>query len=135
MGEEGEGRGPLRPEYIRLIKIAIVAVIVIAALVITVPILQDALRQPRVTLIETSASFVGCGLFGSSQTYTFFFTLVNSGDAAAFANVQFHLSGVNSANENYFIPAGSSVAKSADVRVNDCVERTFNIVLAAFWKA
>ncbi len=130
--EEGKGRGPPRPEYIRLIKIAIVAVIVIVALVITVPILQDALRQPRVTLTDRDFS-LACGFFDGTYTYTF--TLVNTGDADAFANVQFHLDGAIRADDNYFIPAHSSVRKSATLGVDDCTDRTPTIVLAAFWKA
>ncbi len=125
--------GPWRPEFVRLIKIAIVAAIVIVALVIAIPFVQDALRQPRVTLTDTSFSIVGC--FLGKQDVHFLFTLINTGDADAFANVQFHIDGVNMANDNYFIPAGTSVQKMATVGVNDCVDHTPAVVLAAFWKA
>ncbi len=136
MGEEGEGRGPFRrPETYRLVKIAIVAVIVIVALVIAIPFVQDALRQPRITLTEASFSRVPCGFFGTSQTYSFFFTLVNSGDADGIANVQFLLDGINMANVDYFVPAGSSVEKSANLEVGGCGARTPGILLAGFRKA
>ena len=152
MGEEGEGVGPLKPEYIRLIKIAIVAVIVIVALVIAIPFVQEALRQPRVTLIESSESLIRCETFNHfhstgffsgfdhlhidpPQVYTGSFTLVNSGDADGFANVQLHLDGINMANENYFIPAGTSIQKSLSLQIDSCTVRAPDIVLAAFWKA
>ncbi len=127
--EEGKGGGPARPEYIRLIKIAIVAVIVVVALVIAIPFVQDALRQPRMTLTDTSIFRQPCGLFGTSQTYSFLFTLVNSGDADGIANVQFLLDGINSANVDYFVPAGSSVEKSANLQVGGCGAHTSSIVL------
>ena len=137
MGEEegeGEGRSPLHPEYIRLIKIAIVAAIIIVALVIAVPFVQDALSQPRITVTETSFERVQC-FFTSFQTYSYFFTLVNSGDADGFANVQFHLDGINLANANYFVPAGTTVDKSFNLQEGDCVDHTPEVVLAGFWKA
>ncbi len=141
----------LKPEVARLVRYSVVAVIVIVALVITIPILQDALRQPRVTLVETSGARLPCsgtnhfhstGFFTGfnhvhwpPQVYTASFTLVNSGDADGFANVQLHLNGINMANENYFVPAGTSVQKSANLQVGGCTEDTLTIILAAFWKA
>ncbi len=135
MGEDGGGAGGLRPEQLRLVKIAIVAVIVIVALVIAVPFIQEALRQPTITLTDRTVFRTTCGLFGSSQTYRFVFTLVNSGDADGFANVQFFIDSTNRANNNYFIPAGSSVDKDATVVVGDCVGHSTDIRLESTWKA
>ncbi len=135
MGEEGDSVGGLSPEHIRLVKIAIVAVIVIVALVITIPFVQEALRQPTITLTDRTVFRAICGLFGTSQTYRFLFTLVNSGDADGFANVQFHIDGTNRANNNYFIPAGGSVDKEANVVVGDCIAHSTDIRLESTWKA
>lgn len=96
---------------------------------------QEALRQPRITLTEEGFSLVSCGFFGTSQTYIFSFTLVNSGDGDGFANVRFVLDGTGRGNNNYFVPAGTSVDKSASLLVNDCVDHSPDIVLVASWKA
>ena len=149
MGEEPDRLRALWSKNKRLI---IVAVIVIVALVIAIPFVQDALRQPRVTLVEASESLVPCSSFlhfhstgfftgfdhvhfVPPQVYTASFTLVNSGDADGFANVQFHLDGINSANDNYFIPAHSSVQKNFNLQINNCAAQGLSIVLAGFWKA
>ena len=136
MGEDGDGVGRLRPEYIRLIRFAIVAVIVIVALVLVVPFVQDALRAPRITVTETSVERQPFPPFGcTSQTYIFTFRLVNSGDADGFANVQFHIDGVSMANSNYFIPAGQSIPGRVGVSLPDCNAHTTEVVLVSTWKA
>ena len=140
MGEEGDRVGRLRPEHIRLIKIAIVAVIVIVALVIV----QDALRQPRITYIEASISRVPCGLFGTSQNYTYTFTLKNSGDADGEADVHFVIDGTariearepaGGQDMHYIVPAGSIVSKSFNYQVSGCEAHTTDIILVSFLKA
>lgn len=153
MGEEGgKGRGPLRPEHIRLIKIAVVAVIVIVALVIAIPFVQDSLRQPQVTLIEPGESVVPCSSFlhfhstgfftgfdhahfVPPQVYTWSFTLVNTGDADGFVNIAFSLDGVVSAHSVYFVPAGSSIEKSFDLDAGDCVRQDASMGIEVSWKA
>ena len=144
MGEEGDGRGPARPEYFRLIKIAIVAAIVIVALVIAVPIVQDVLGQPRITYIEASISRVPCGLFGTSQNYTYTFTLKNSGDADGEADVHFVIDGTariearepaGGQDMHYIVPAGSIVSKSFNYQVGGCGAHTTDILLVSFLKA
>ncbi len=150
--EKGVSGGPWRPEYIRLIKIAIVAVIVIVALVIAIPIVQDALRQPRVTLAEPSDSVVPCSSFVHfhstgfftgfdhfhfvpPQVYTWSFTLVNTGDADGFVNIAFSLDGVVSAHSVYLVPAGSSIEKSFDLDSGDCVRQDASMGIEVSWKA
>lgn len=135
MGEDEGGAVSPRPESVRVIKLMIVAAIVIAALVVAVLFVQDALRQPRIALIEGKILHVSCDTVGTFQTYFFSFVLVNSGDAHGFANVQFQLDGVSRANTDYFVPAGTSIEEGDSLQIDDCAAHTLALVLAAFWKA
>ncbi len=121
MGEEGDRVGPLRPEYIRLIKIAIVVVIVIAAVAISLPFILQAIAQPNIAITDSGFGTSGCGLFGSSQTVTYSFSLVNTGDADGFVQIGFFIDNNLVASNTYLVPQGTSVPKTASVGVGDCV--------------
>ncbi len=120
--EEGKGRGPPRPEYIRLIKIAIVAAIVIAAVAISLPFILQAVAQPRFAITDTGFLTPGCGLFGSSQTVTYLFSVVNTGDADGFVKIGFFIDNTLVAQDTYFVRQGMSDSKSGNVQVNDCAD-------------
>ena len=120
--EEGKGRGPPRPEYIRLIKIAIVAAIVIAAVAISLPFILQAVAQPNIATTDFGFVRAPCGFFGTTQTYTYSFSLVNTGDADGFVQVGFFLDNNLVAQDTYHVPQGTSVPKTANVLVGDCAD-------------
>ncbi len=120
MGEEGEGRGPLRPEYIRLIKIAIAAAIVIAAVAISLPFILQAIAQPNIAIIDANSGRSTCGLFGSSQTIRYSFSLINTGDADGFVKVGFFVDSIEIGQSTFFVPVGNPIPKEFSIIIDDC---------------
>ena len=121
MGEEGEGVGPLKPEYIRLIKIAIVVVIVLVAVAVSLPFILQTIAQPNIVMTDTGFETLGCGFFGTSQTITYSFSLINTGDADGFVQIGFFADDNLIGSDTYFVSRGMSVPKTANIVVGDCV--------------
>lgn len=126
-------------DILKLAKIIVVGGIVIAVITVGVPptiqYVGNALAQPEITLTDRNFGGQGCGLFGSTQTYTYFFTLVNTGDADGFAQVHFLLDGERVADDVYLVRVGESVDKSAAINVGDCESHTLGVVIGSTWKA
>ncbi len=120
MGERGDGRSLLRPEYIRLIKIAIAAAVVIAAVAISLPFILQAIAQPNIAIIDPNFSRTGCGWFGTTQTYTYSFSLINTGDADGFVKIGFFVDSIEAGQATYFVPAGDPIPKVAPITVGGC---------------
>lgn len=126
----------MKPEFARIVKWAIVAVIVIVALVIAIPFIQLVLAQPAITMTDTRTfSAIGCGLFGASQVFGFEFTLVNTGNADGFAVVHFLVDGAPALENTYLVPQGESVIKAAQLIVGDCNPHSLGIQIVAVRKA
>lgn len=141
MGEEGDGVGPPRPEYVRLIKIAVVAAIVVAAVAIALLLILQAIAQPRFAITEPGFANTDCGLSPEvaepvpPQIYTYSFTLSNTGDADGFVQVGFFLDENLVGSDTYFVSQGTSVPKTANVVVNDCVSHTPDLRILEVSKA
>ncbi len=133
--EEGRGRGPPRPEYIRLIKIAIVAAIIIAAVAISLPFILQAIAQPNIAITDSGFGTSGCGLFGSSQTVTYSFSLINTGDADGFVQIGFFIDNNLVGSNTYFVLQGASDPKTANVVVGDCAAHAPGLRILAVSKA
>ncbi len=121
MGAEEGGRAdPPRPESKKLIWTIIVAAIAISAAIISVPFIQEALKQPNITLTDKSQAWVGgCG-FSSSQLFFFGFTLINTGEADGFATVAVMVDGAIGSEDTFYVPRGTSVPGAVSHTVNDC---------------
>ncbi len=115
----------------RLVIGVVVVVAVLVSVAIAIPFILEAIAQPNIVMTETS---VPERRF-CSDVRTFSFTLVNTGDADGFANIQFFLDGVEKANQDYFVPAGSTVEKSYDLDPGDCLTHDASLVLRNFRKA
>ena len=133
--EEGKGAGPLRPEYVRLIKIGIVAVIVIVAVVSAIPFIQQAIAQPRISITDSNFGSVGCGLFGTSQTVVYSFTLINTGDADGFVQIGFFIDGNLATQNTFFVGQGLSIPKVENVQLGDCGTHTPGLRILGVSKA
>ncbi len=120
-----------------VIVIVVVVVIVLAIFfAVILPGLQSSAAQPSITVSNPQYSDPGCGLFGSYQTVTFTFTLVNTGDAAGVAVMTFYMDqSTEIGSQQYTILAHSSQDLSAPVVVNDCLTHTFQYDLSSVTKA
>jgi hypothetical protein len=113
--------------------IAIIAAVVIAVVVVGfvlgvgVPLAQKSLEQPRITLTDLSGYHSDCsydwwtGTYDPPQSYTFYFTLRNTGEAAGLADVRFRV-GSGLWADRYFVDAHDSVEKAARIVINDCAD-------------
>ncbi len=101
--------------------VVVIVVVVIAALVVlnflrTSPASPTA--QPNVNVVNTSATY-SCP-FLSSPYETFTFTLVNSGNANAYADVGFYVDSQLVTSNSYYAPAGSSNSYTQSVTLMSC---------------
>lgn len=105
-----------RPQlgYGKIIAAAVVVVVVVVVLTVAVPYLQRAATQPNISLTETNAS---CSWF---DVMTFYFTLVNSGDADGFATLGFYADSSQVKTNRYFVAAKTAAEKTESATVNDC---------------
>ncbi|MEE9174062.1 MAG: hypothetical protein V3U30_03690, partial [Thermoplasmata archaeon] len=105
MGAEEGGRAePPRPESKKLIWTIIVAAIAISATVISVPFIQEALRQPNITLTDKAQAWVGGCVLGSSQLFFSSFNLINTGEADGFVTVAVMVDGAIGSEDTFYVP-------------------------------
>jgi hypothetical protein len=120
MGEEEGGRAdPPRLESRKIIWTIIVAAIAVIAAIISVPFIQEALKQPNITLTDKAQAWLGC-TFSSSQQLFFSFNLINTGEADGFATVAVIVDGAIWSEDTFFVPRGTSVPGALSQTVNDC---------------
>ncbi len=120
MGAEEGGRAdPPRPESRKLIRTIIVAAIAISAAIIAVPFIQEALKQPNITLTDKGQALGGCAS-GSSQLFFFWFNLINTGEADGFVTVAVMVDGAIGSEDTFYVPRGTSVPGALSQTVNDC---------------
>ena len=116
------------PKSRRLVQIAVAVVAAVAVLAVALyymsavylPAAQEAATQPRITITDAGYYESGCGFFGPYyRTFTWTFSLVNTGDADGFAVVTFTVNGEGVGQDTYHVPAGTSVEKTGSVRGPD----------------
>jgi hypothetical protein len=105
------------------VAIAIVAVVIVGAVsLMTINFLRTStsspVAQPNVHVTNTAATY-RCPAF-SSPTETFSFTLVNSGNANAYASLGFYSDGQLVDTNNYYAPAGSSLDHTITAALGKC---------------
>ncbi len=130
-------QGPPPPSHVvRYVIIAVVAVIVVGlALGIGIPLAQQSVTVPKITLTDAPYSTSGC-LFGFGHyTYTWTFTLVNSGTANGFATVTAYIDGAATGAVQYFVPAGSQTSKGFSVDASDCASHSPDLAITSVTKA
>jgi hypothetical protein len=80
--------------------------------------------QPNIVLTGSDSAGSGCPLFGGHWTYTFTFTLVNTGGADGFAVVELFLNGLPNVGTfrmvTFFVPHGGQVPEQASITAADC---------------
>lgn len=103
-------------------RLAVIAVILVAAVVGAAYYLVAIAPQPRIVLTDSTYTTTGCGAFGPNHfTYTWTFTLINTGDADGFGTVKFYVvQGVEVAENVYFIPQHSQITRGGSVNSPDC---------------
>lgn len=70
-----------------------------------------------------------------TQTISFSFSLVNSGNANGFASVGFQADGLTVWSNKYFVQSGQQVPASASASFSTCVSHSYNIVVLSQQKA
>ncbi len=105
-----------------VVAIVVVVVVVIIAAIVLLNFLRTSpaspTAQPNVNVTNTSGSY-SCPLFGTpSETFTF--TLVNSGNANAYATVGFYVNSQQVTTNNYYAAAGSSQSYTVTVSLSSC---------------
>lgn len=133
--EEGKDRGPPPPAYVRLFKIGIVVAIVIAAVASSLPFILQAIAQPNIAITDSGFGAPGCGLLELSQTITYSFSLVNTGEADGFVQIGFYIDNDLAASNTYLVPQGALVPKTADVVVDDCAGHSLRLQILEISKA
>lgn len=111
------------PRWLVWLVVGVVGVVVVGAALALVVV--PYLAQPKVTLTAATYSTSGCAGFGPDQwTYTWTFTLVNTGNANGFATVEFYLNGQPNVGTYstivYLVPQGSQVTEQTSVQSADC---------------
>ncbi len=136
MGAEEGGRAdPPRPESKKLIWTIIVAAIAISAAIIAVPFIQEALKQPNITLTDRAqARLSGCA-FSSSQQFFFSFNLINTGEADGFVTVAVMVDGAIGSEDTFFVPRGTSVPGALSQTVNDCNDHSVDVRITGVRRA
>lgn len=117
---------PPQPPHRSTAAIVVAIVVVIAAVIIAAIVLVNFLRtspasptaQPNVNVTNTSGSS-SCPFLGT-PSMTFSFTLVNSGNANAYATVGFYLNSQQVTSNNYFTAAGTSTPYTISVTLSAC---------------
>ncbi len=71
--------------------------------------------QPNVNVTNTAAQSSNCNIFTGTYTLTYTFTLVNSGNRAAYATIGFYFNGNLVTSNQYYAPAGSSQPETEQV--------------------
>jgi len=112
---------PRQKSFVGLIVVIVIAVVAIAFfLAVGLPLIQQSVAAPKITLTDATYTTFGCGLFGPYYyTFTWTFTLVNTGNADGFATVTFYVNGEAVAYNLYFVPAGAQITRIASVRGPD----------------
>ena len=95
----------------------------------------EEVKQPKMTLAEVTLLSVrpvsfGCsGLFPTQgeQTYSFEFSIFNTGSGDGFATIGVLIDGKTHATQKYFIAANSKITRSTSTIVNDCDDHAFNL--------
>ncbi len=101
--------------------VLIIVVVVVAAIVLfnffrTSPASPTA--TPNVNVTNTSGTY-SCPVFGT-PAMTWSFTLVNSGNANAYADLGFYLNDVLVTSNSYYAPAGSSASYTETGSLSTC---------------
>lgn len=95
--------------------------------------------QPNIVLTGSESSAAGCSVFGGQWTYTFTFTLVNTGGADGFAVVELFLNGLPNVGTyrtvTFFVPHGAQAPEQASITAADCGSYTPGAALISAWKA
>ncbi len=141
MGAEEGGRAdPPRPESKKLIWTIIVAAIAISAAIIAVPFIQEALKQPNITLTDKAQAWAGGCILGSSQPFfsqLFFssFNLINTGEADGFVTVAVMVDGAIGSEDTFYVPRGTSVPGALSHTVNDCNDHSVDVRITGVRRA
>ncbi len=106
----------------KVVAVIVVIVVVVIAAIVLVNFLRTSTSsptaQPNVNITNSGATY-SCPLFGTpSETFTF--TLVNSGNAAAYATVGFYVNSVQVTSNNYYASAQSSTPYTQSVSLSSC---------------
>jgi len=130
-------QAPPVPSHIaRYIITAVVAVIVVGVVLgIGIPLAQQSVAAPKITLTDALYSTSGCFLGFGHYTYTWTFTLVNSGTADGFATVVGYIDGNAAGQAVFFVPAGAHVDKGFSIDAPDCNSHSPNIGITSVTKA
>jgi hypothetical protein len=135
MGEEEGGRAdPPRPESRTLIWTIILAAIAISAAIIAVPFIQEALKQPNITLTDKAQAILPCA-FSSSQQFFFSFNLINTGEADGFVTVAVMVDGAIGSEDTFYVPRGTSVPGAVSHTVNDCNNHSVDVRITGVRRA
>ncbi len=70
-----------------------------------------------------------------TETVTFSFTLVNSGNANGYATVRLQVDGQAVWTNRYYVPQGQQVPENGSVTLSDCNSHSINVVVSSQEKA
>ncbi len=136
MGAEEGGRAdPPRPESKKLIWTVILAAIAIIAAIISVPFIQEALRQPKITLTDKGQAWLGGCAFSSYQLFLFSFNLTTTGEADGFVTVAVMVDGAIGSEDTFYVPRGTSVPGALSHTVNDCNDHSVDVRIVGVRRA
>src|SRR5256712_12934278 len=111
--------GPPPPRRMRLspARLAVIAVILVAAVVGAAYYLVAIAPQPRIVLTDSTYTTTGCGAVRPKHfTYTWTFQLINKGGADGVGTGKFYVcQSVEVAENVYFIPQHSQITKGGSV--------------------
>src|SRR2546425_10045883 len=87
---------PRQRRYVGLIVVVVIAVVVVGIFFgVGLPMVQQSVAAPKITLTDSTYTSDGCGFFGPYYyVFTWTFKLVNTGNADGFATVMFLVNGI-----------------------------------------
>lgn len=98
-------------------RLAIVIVVLAIVAAVAIAVVYPMTLQPKITMTDSSQYTSGCGLFGPYYyVFNWHFNLTNTGNADGFATVTYYVNNNAVGSNDYFVPQGTTVAKSQSVQ-------------------
>ena len=125
------------PRWLAWLIVGIVIIVMVGGVVAFVAI--PYLAQPKVTLTAETYTMSNCMSYPSHFTFTWTFTLVNTGNANGFATVELYLNGQPGIGTystiTYLVPQGSQVSEQPSLNSPDCGSYSPGAVITSVAKA